>query len=168
MEVRSSAGSDIANKEGRALAALGVAGVVQRRSDRYSADSACAARACGSCEDCVDQARCPMGLKCCKMRIKIHPFRLPLLLIDIRDPHERRTSRLERGQDLGNKEMWNHTGVERTWAKHDQVGLSDCSNRRWCCARPFRCNAHSVNVSRACEQRLTPHGSTIHRGPNQF
>jgi hypothetical protein len=168
MEMRSSSGSNIANEEGRTRAALGIPVVMQRWGDWHATDGASAARACGSCEDCVNQARCSMSLKCCKVRIKIHPFRLPLLLIDVRDPHERRTSCLERGQDLGDKEMWNHTGVERTWAKHDQVGLADGTHRRWCCARPFRCNANSVNVSRACELRLTPHESTICRCANQF
>jgi hypothetical protein len=35
-----------------------------------------------------------MRLERRKMRIKIHPFGLPLLLVNVRDPHQWRTARL--------------------------------------------------------------------------
>jgi len=105
-----------------------------------------------------------MCLKCGKMGVKIHPFRLPLLLINVRHPDQRRASRLERSEDLGHEQMWDDACVERTWAEHDQVGLLNCRDCGWSCSRPFRCNAHSVDVSRARELRLTPNGRAIRRG----
>jgi hypothetical protein len=70
-----------------------------------------------------------MCLKSSEMGIKIHPFRLPLLLINVCHPHERSTSCLERGEDLGNKQMRDDAGVERSGTEHDEVRLLNRDNR---------------------------------------
>jgi hypothetical protein len=41
-----------------------------------------------------------MSLKRSKMGIKIHPFCLPLLLINVRNPYKRRTTLLKRCNDF--------------------------------------------------------------------
>jgi hypothetical protein len=55
--------------------------------------------------------------------IKIHPFGLTFLLINIRHPNKWRTSSDERCEDLWNQEVRNHAGVERSRAKDNKVGL---------------------------------------------
>ena len=92
MEVRRAPGGNIANEEWRTLTTLGISGVVQRWRNWHAADRSNAARTCGGGEDAVNEARRPMRLKCCEMGIQIHPFRLPLLLINVRHPHQRRTA----------------------------------------------------------------------------
>ena len=90
MQVRRSPGGNVANEEWRALTPLRIGGVVQRWRDWNAADRSSAARACRGGEDAVNEARCSMRLECCKVGIKIHPLGLPLLLINVRDPHQRR------------------------------------------------------------------------------
>lgn len=90
MQVRRSPGGNVANEEWRALTALRIGGVVQRWRDWHAADRSSAARACRGGEDAVNEARRPMRLECCKMGIKIHPLSLPLLLVNVRDPDQRR------------------------------------------------------------------------------
>ena len=92
MEVRRSPGGNIANEEWWALTTLRIGCVVQRWRDWHAADRSSAARACRGGEDAVNEARRPMCLECREMGVEIHPFRLPLLLINVRHPHQRRTA----------------------------------------------------------------------------
>ena len=92
MEVRRATGGNITNEEWRTLTTLGISGVVQRWHNWHAADRSNAARTCGGGEDAVNETRRPMRLECCEMGIQIHPFRLPLLLINVRHPHQRRTA----------------------------------------------------------------------------
>ena len=103
MEMRRSPRCDVSNEEWWSLAALRVRSVVQRWRNRYAADRADASRACRGGKDSINETRCAVRLECGEVGIEIHPFRLTLLFIDVRNPHERRTSRLERGEDLGNE-----------------------------------------------------------------
>ena len=91
MQVRRSSGGNIANKERRTLTPLCISSVVQRWRNWHAADRSNAARTCGGGEDAVNEAGGPVRLKCCEMGIKIHPFGLPLLLVDVRNPHQWRT-----------------------------------------------------------------------------
>ena len=129
MQVRRSPGGNIANEEWRALTTLGISGVVQRWRDWHAADRSNTARTCGGGEDAVNQARGPVRLECGEMGIEIHSLGLPLLLINVRHPHQRRTACLERGENLRHEQVWDHAGVERTWTEHDQVGLLNRPNR---------------------------------------
>jgi hypothetical protein len=88
VEVRRPSGGDITNEEWRTLTAIGISGVVQRWHDWYTADRPRAARVFGGGENAVNQARRPMRLECSEMGVKIHPFGLPLLLVNVRDPHQ--------------------------------------------------------------------------------
>lgn len=90
MQVRRSPGGNIANEEWWTLTTLRIGGVVQRWRDWHAADCSSAARACRGGEDAVNEARRSVRLECGKVGIKIHPLGLPLLLINVRDPHQRR------------------------------------------------------------------------------
>ena len=92
MQVRRSPRGDIADEEWWALTPLCISGVVQRWRDWHAADRSNAARTCGGGEDAVNQAGGPVRLECGEMGVEIHPFRLPLLLINVRHPHQRRTA----------------------------------------------------------------------------
>jgi len=164
MQVRRAPGGNITNEEWRTLTTLGISGVVQRWRDWHAADRPDATRTCGGGKDAVNQAGGPVRLERCEMGVKIHPFCLPLLLINVRHPYQWRTACLERSENLWHEQMWDDARVERAWAEHDQVGLLNCRDCGWSCSRPFRCNAHSVDVSRARELRLTPNGRAIRRG----
>ena len=92
MQVRRSPGGNIANEEWRALTAFRISVVVQRRRNRNASHCTYATGTCRGGEDAVNETRRPMRLECCEMGIEIHPFRLPLLLINVRHPHQRRTA----------------------------------------------------------------------------
>ena len=92
MQVRRSPGGNIANEEWRALSALRIGSVVKRWRNRYTTDRPNTTRACRGGKDAVNEARGPVRLKRSEMSIKIHPFRLPLLLINVRHPYQRRTA----------------------------------------------------------------------------
>ena len=164
MQVRRSPGGNITNEEWWALAALRIGSVVQRWRDWHAADRPDATRACGGGKNAVNETRRSMRFKCSEMGVEIHPLRLPLLLINVRHPYQRRTACLERGENLWHEQMRDDARVERAWAEHDQVGLLNGPNRGRSCSRPFGRDAHSVDVSRARELRLTPNGRAIRRG----
>jgi hypothetical protein len=64
--------------------------------------------------------------------------------------------------------MWNHTGVEGAWAKHNEISLLNRSQRRWCRPGALRGDPHAVNVTCACEFGLTSNGCAISRCADQF
>ena len=129
MQVRRSPGGNVANEEWWTLTALRIGGVVQRWRDWHTADRSNAARTCGGGKNAVNETRRSMRFKCSEMGVKIHPFGLPLLLINVRDPHQRRTACLQCREDVWHEQMRDDTGVERTWAEHDQVGLLNRRDR---------------------------------------
>ena len=129
MQMWRSPGGNVANEEGRALTAVCVRGVVQRRHDWHAADRADTTRTRRGGEDSINETRCPMRFECGEMGVEIHPFSLPLLLINVRDPHQRGTSLLERSENLRHEQVRDHAGVERTWTEHDQVSLLNRRNR---------------------------------------
>jgi hypothetical protein len=87
VQVRRPPGGDIADEEWRTLATLCIGSVMQGRRNGHRADRSSAARVCRGGEDAVNQTRRPVRFERCKMRIKIHPFGLALLLINVRNPH---------------------------------------------------------------------------------
>jgi hypothetical protein len=94
MEVRRSSGGDIAHIERRTLTTICVGGVVQRWCNWHTANGTSTARAGGGGKDAIYQARRPMRLERCKVGIEIHPFGLPLLLVNVRHPHQWRAPSL--------------------------------------------------------------------------
>jgi hypothetical protein len=129
MQVRRSPGGNITNEEWRTLTPFCVGSVVQRWRNGHAADRSNAARTCGGGKNAVNETRRSMRFKCSEMGVEIHPLRLPLLLINVRHPYQRRTACLERSENLRHEQVWDHAGVERTWTEHDQVSLLNRPNR---------------------------------------
>jgi hypothetical protein len=119
MKMRGSPRGDVTNKEWWTLSALGIGSVMKRWRNRYATNRPNTTRACRGGKDAVNDSRRSVRLKRSEMSIKIHPFRLPLLLINVRHPHQWCASRLECGKNLGDEQVRDHARVERTWAEHD-------------------------------------------------
>jgi len=142
--------------------------MVQNRSDWYAAGHPNTPLIRGGGEDAVNKARCTVRLKRCQVRIKIHTLGLALLLINVGNPNQWRTPSGQCGKDLRNEKVRDHTCVERSWTEHDEVSLLNRGQRRWRGARIFRGDADAVDVARARELGLTPHGRTANRCSDQL
>ena len=98
-----------------------------------------------------------------KVRVEIHPFRLTLLLIHVRDPNQRCAPARECLTNLRNKEVRDEARIETSRPKNEQISFSNCIE----CARSgfdgshiqrYRCNA-----SRSRKRRLANDADTAAR-----
>jgi hypothetical protein len=68
------------------------------------------------------------------VRIEIHPFGLPLLLIDIRHPDQWGATCCKRTPNLWHQQVRDEAREEAPWSKNEEVRLRDCSQRTLSCS----------------------------------
>jgi hypothetical protein len=73
----------------------------------------------------VNQIRCAVLHERVKVRVEIHPFRLTLLLINVRNPYQRCASPRECLTNLWNEKVRDHARVEASRPKNKQVSLTN-------------------------------------------
>jgi hypothetical protein len=68
------------------------------------------------------------------VRVKVHPFGLPLLFVDIRHPDQRSATRGECTPNLWHQQVWDEAREETAWSENKKVCLRDCSKRTSSCS----------------------------------
>lgn len=79
----------------------------------------------GRREHKVNQIRRSVLYQRIKVRVEIHPFRLTLLLIHVRNPYQRCASPRECLTNLWNEKVRDHARVETSRPKDKQVSLTN-------------------------------------------
>jgi hypothetical protein len=100
-----------------------------------------------------------------KVRVKIHPFRLTLLLIHVRNPDQRCAPSRECLTNLRNEEVRDEARVETSRPKNEQISFS---NRIECARSGFdgsHIQRYRCNASRSRKRRLAKDADAPTRAP---
>jgi hypothetical protein len=68
------------------------------------------------------------------VRVKVHPFGLPLLFVDIRHPDQRSATRRECAPNLWHQQVWDEAREEAPRPKDEEIRLRDRRQRTSCCS----------------------------------
>jgi hypothetical protein len=124
MEVGAESRGDRAHFNRRAQNPTGTRAPHEARLQRYADLTTPASRDRRS-EHKVNQIRRAVLHQRVKVRVEIHPFRLTLLLINVRNPYQRRASPRECLTNLWNEKVRDQARVEASRPKNKQVSLTN-------------------------------------------
>ncbi len=100
-----------------------------------------------------------------KVRVEIHPFRLTLLLIHVRNPDQRCSPQRERLANLRNEEVRDEARIETSRPKNEQISFSNRIERARSGFDGSRIQRYRCNASRSRKCRLADHTDTTTRAP---
>ena len=164
MEVGAESRGDRAHFNRRARNSTGTRAPRKARLQRYP-DLATPASRDRRSEYEVNQIRRTMLHQRVKVRVEIHPLRLTLLLIHVRNPDQRCAPPRECLANLRNEEVRDEARIETSRPKNEQISFSNCIE----CARSgfdgSRIQRYRCNASRSRKRRLADHTDTTTGAP---
>lgn len=98
-----------------------------------------------------------------KVRVKIHPFRLTLLLIHVRNPDQRCAPPRECLTNFRHKEVRDQACVETSRPKNEQISFLDRIESARSGFDGSHIQRYRCNASRSCKRRLANDADTAAR-----
>ena len=164
MEVRAESRGDRAHFDRRARNPTDTRAPREARLQRYP-DLATPASRDRRSEYEVNQIRRTVLHQRVKVRVEIHPFRLTLLLIHVRNPDQRCSPQRERLANLRNEEVRDEARIETSRPKNEQISFSNRIERARSGFDGSRIQRYRCNASRSRKCRLADHTDTTTGAP---